>query len=1050
MGGPRGVGAVGGAQVGMPVLQTLPNGMAVPQVAPPARNANFPTAGGAPGPATGRAPTPVGAGSGKGKGRGGAGAGRKDGGVAGKQQPQQYQQQQQVQQQQQREEPPKKKIRTTTLRDRSLAVEEIDFFDKARRTINNKATYNEFLKIVNLFSQDIIDAKTLVEKSEPFLGKNKELLDWLKRYLKYEDEEIIYNVPSNQPAVDLRTCRRSGHSYRLLPSHITQPKCTGRDSLCREVLNDTWVSHPIFTSEDTGFVTHKKNPSEEAWHKVEEERYEFDMNIEANLHTIALLEPIAKKINAMTPEERAKFKLPVGLGGSSKTIYQRVIRKVYDRERGNEIIEALHNHPAVAVPVVLRRLKQKDEEWKRAQREWNKVWRDIENKNFYKALDYQTLNFKANDKKILTIKNLVTEIETVYREQRERKALTTNISLPPSSTYTTHIPTLGRYQFDFGFKDLDLFRDTNRLIMYYCENGANVANSDYEKVEMFLKGFMSRVFFLDAMFSQQQEQQGGNVSAGSKGVYGDDEDDDETDQENESASSVRQGNDVDSAGELDVNGEDDRAAALRKSRAARREARRKNDDSSMEMDDENGNGEDVVMTESQSLDGKGEEKMAPVSATARTKDVKTPVRPTYVLYGNNGFYAFFRLYQVWIFLLLWLYWLLCLKSILTLLEKIKTKQLIYSRLAKMKELAQEIVKIPLQPPQHFEKPNPSAVELGLQQRLSEEAAATLTTRNYYNLLLKALRRFFKNVYDQSEFEETVRAMFGTSSYLVFTMDKVVQTLIKQITSMMSDPRTSELMDLFFKDREKDTTSPRQEAVYRLSAESLIPDENIYRLEYFVAERVLTIQLLGKDDYLSDHSITSEERWSLYVDHFVQLNATEGVRLRRREPFLKRTLPSEIPDTPPTDIESYSGLELKICVNTYKIFFVDNTEDYFRRVKKTVVSATQRQAALATQQRVRRNKFEKWLEGAEGWKRGLGNVGGDASERSKAAVKADQWLLYGSAPSATEDGSKSPRSKGEKATVKKETRCGREVKLFTYASRGKIPAASMGVAAMETD
>jgi paired amphipathic helix protein Sin3a len=44
-----------------------------------------------------------------------------------------------------------------------------------------------------------------------------------------------------------------------------------------------------------------------------------------------------------------------------------VIKKVYDNERGLEVIEALHNNPAIAVPIVLKRLKQKDEEWKRSQ-----------------------------------------------------------------------------------------------------------------------------------------------------------------------------------------------------------------------------------------------------------------------------------------------------------------------------------------------------------------------------------------------------------------------------------------------------------------------------------------------------------------------------------------------------------------------------------------------------------------------------------------------------------------------------------------------------------
>lgn len=48
--------------------------------------------------------------------------------------------------------------------------------------------------------------------------------------------------------------------------------CTGRDELCWEVLNDKWVSHPTWASEEAGFVSHKKNQFEEALHKCEEER----------------------------------------------------------------------------------------------------------------------------------------------------------------------------------------------------------------------------------------------------------------------------------------------------------------------------------------------------------------------------------------------------------------------------------------------------------------------------------------------------------------------------------------------------------------------------------------------------------------------------------------------------------------------------------------------------------------------------------------------------------------------------------------------------------
>lgn len=152
--------------------------------------------------------------------------------------------------------------------------------------------------------------------------------------------------------------------------------CSGRDALCWDVLNDEWVSQPSWAS-DEGFVAHRKNPYEEALHRSEEERHEYDYHIEANLRTIALLEPIATRIAIMEADERATFRLKPGLGNQSKSIYQRVIKKVYGKEQGAEVIQALHENPCVAVPIVLARLKQKDDEWKRALREWNRVWREV-------------------------------------------------------------------------------------------------------------------------------------------------------------------------------------------------------------------------------------------------------------------------------------------------------------------------------------------------------------------------------------------------------------------------------------------------------------------------------------------------------------------------------------------------------------------------------------------------------------------------------------------------------------------------------------------------
>jgi histone deacetylase complex regulatory component SIN3 len=142
--------------------------------------------------------------------------------------------------------------------------------------------------------------------------------------------------------------------------------CSGRDDMCKSVLNDAWASHPTWASEDSGFVAHRKNVFEEGLHRIEEERHDYDFNIEANAKVIQLLEPIGQSILAMTPAEREDFRIPPGLGGQSRSVYNRVFKKIYS-DRGPGVVADLFKDPCAVLPVVLPRLKQKDEEWRTTQ-----------------------------------------------------------------------------------------------------------------------------------------------------------------------------------------------------------------------------------------------------------------------------------------------------------------------------------------------------------------------------------------------------------------------------------------------------------------------------------------------------------------------------------------------------------------------------------------------------------------------------------------------------------------------------------------------------------
>lgn len=81
---------------------------------------------------------------------------------------------------------------------------------------------NEFLKLCNLFSQDLIDRNVLMSKVSNFIGGNPDLMNWFKQFVGYDgEEEIIENIPKAPTGrVALSNCRGLGPSYRLLPKRV--------------------------------------------------------------------------------------------------------------------------------------------------------------------------------------------------------------------------------------------------------------------------------------------------------------------------------------------------------------------------------------------------------------------------------------------------------------------------------------------------------------------------------------------------------------------------------------------------------------------------------------------------------------------------------------------------------------------------------------------------------------------------------------------------------------------------------------------------------------
>ncbi|CAO3629799.1 unnamed protein product [Mucor fragilis] len=750
-----------------------------------------------------------------------------------------------------------------------ISAVEAEFFDRVKKHIGNKQTYLSFLRVLNLFTQQVLDANQLIDRCESYLSGNKELYHQLKKLVGYDGKDrIIENVPMVPSKLDYGAAYEYGPSYRSVPKHWQSQKCSGRDTLCWEVLNNEYVSHPTWASEDGGFIASKKNLFEEALHRVEEERYHYDLDIEANLNTISLLEPINKKIALMTDEEKSDFKVSPGLGGPSKAIYQRVLKKIYGSETGAEVIDMLHNSPAHAVPVVLKRLKQKDEEWRRLQREWNKVWREIESKNYYKALDYQGVIFKTNDKKNMSIKQLVSEIEAIHHDQTE-----------------TQEPQL-KYQ----FKNKKVFKDVTRVLYSYFERQTVYGHEDCAVMKAFIEMFLPVFFDVPDVLPEKEPSQDIILDDEDQDVD-DDVDDDDVDEDDED-------NDTQHSYDSSSDARSTKRAVNYARRSGRRSPRHKPND-----EDHQKLLKDVLTKKLKSIT---ETKAAAAATESKVQQLPTEEeeeedtgmaysereQKIYNLFGNTTFYCFFRLFQV------------C-----------------YDRLYQMKQLDRAY------------RTN------GAEAKAATKAALELRVvskdyngvhmdfkRGYYQALLKLIDRYFDDAFDQTVFEECTRYIFGNKAYVLFTIDKLMQSIMRQLHHIVTDMKAQKILSFFKKNHQHEKSTPELIQAYRSEVtDALGQDDKLYNLAFDTLKRTLYIQLLQKQD--RTFGLNDMDVYTDYVAHYTNWDVdTPGMD---RKAMSKRFLSRNIVRQSDTNFTVKSSLEYKVCRNTYHLFYVTG-EDVFVR------------------------------------------------------------------------------------------------------------------------
>uniref|UniRef100_A0A8C2WAV2 SIN3 transcription regulator family member Ab n=1 Tax=Cyclopterus lumpus TaxID=8103 RepID=A0A8C2WAV2_CYCLU len=658
------------------------------------------------------------------------------------------------------------------------------FFEKVKKALRSSEAYDNFLRCLHIFNQEVISRAELVQLVIPFLGKFPELFTWFKNFLGYRESSHgesshAESLPKERATegiameIDYASCKRLGSSYRALPKSYQQPKCTGRTPLCREVLNDTWVSFPSW-SEDSTFVSSKKTQYEEHIYRCEDERFELDVVLEANLATIRALETVQRRMSRMSAEEQLRFKLDNSMGGSSEVIHRKAIQRIYG-DKAHDIIDGLKKNPAVSVPIVLKRLKMKEEEWREAQRGFNKIWREQNEKYYLKSLDHQGINFKQNDTKVLRSKTLLNEIEMLYDDRQER-ASEDATTPPPSGAHMTQT-----------YDDSQILEDAAALIIHHVKRQVGIQKEDKYKIKQIIHHFIP-----DMLFARR----------GELSDVEEDEDEEEEDEED---------TDPDPDGPKKHNGLPGGSPSKSKllfGNAAAQKLR--------------GGGADDAYN---------------------------------MFFVNNYWYIFLRLHHI-----------LC------------------SRLLRIYGQAERQIEVDARE-REWERE-----VLGLKREKSENPAIQLKMKepmdvdveDYYSVFLEMVRNLLDGNMEPTQYEDSLREMFTIHAYIAFTMDKLIQSIVRQLQHLVTDDVCSRVTDVYLSEGANkatggslstQTSRAPAEGAYQRKVEQLMSDENCFKL-MFVKSRgavSLSMELLDTEEENSDEPADAEVRQILMLPGHGGLN-----------------------------------------------------------------------------------------------------------------------------------------------------------------------------------
>lgn len=317
---------------------------------------------------------------------------------------------------------------TCGLQSSSARTLEHQFFEQARETFASPTpdTWREFLRCIDLFSQGLLRNNEMLNLVSDLFGRRTNLFEEFQRIVSLHDSDATARATMNTDAFvpsmpfnehDMSRCLRCTPSYRCLSDSAgvsMRLECTPS---CHACLNNKCMSQPVGSEQAFSFKHTRKNQYEDALFRSEDEHFELDVVIDANCSTIRALEALQEEVADSDEGVESSVFTQYSLDHKLSSVHANAVCRLYG-SHSQEVIEILNLSPSTAIPVILRRLKEKDVEWRKAKDDLIQHWKDVLRLNSSRSLDHRSFYFKQHEKRTIKPRHLISDLVSLADRSR--------------------------------------------------------------------------------------------------------------------------------------------------------------------------------------------------------------------------------------------------------------------------------------------------------------------------------------------------------------------------------------------------------------------------------------------------------------------------------------------------------------------------------------------------------------------------------------------------------------------------------------------------------